>query len=84
MNRPANDNDPPGRLLNKGAAARYCGVSRPTFDKWVAAGLFPPSVSITKMWDRKAIDIALDKMSGLSPDLASGEDTYDRWKRLNA
>ena len=53
------------RLLTKKDAAAYVGVSVATFAKWVAAGLFPPSLSITKMWDRKAIDAQLDKMSGL-------------------
>lgn len=53
------------RLITKKAAAAYVGVSVPTFAKWVAAGLFPPSVSITKMWDKKAIDAQLDKLSGL-------------------
>ena len=60
---PANDNDPP-RLLTKKAAAAYVGVSVPTFAKWVMAGIMPASVSITKMWDRKAIDSQLDKISG--------------------
>jgi predicted DNA-binding transcriptional regulator AlpA len=59
------DNTKSPRLLTKKAAAAYVGVSVPTFTKWVAAGLFPPSVSITKMWDRKAIDSQLDKISGL-------------------
>jgi predicted DNA-binding transcriptional regulator AlpA len=53
------------RLLSKKDAAAYLGVSTPTFAKWVAEGLFPPSVSITKMWDKKAIDAQLDKLSGL-------------------
>jgi predicted DNA-binding transcriptional regulator AlpA len=53
------------RLLTQKAAAAYVGVSAPTSAKWVAAGLLPPSVSITKMWDKKAIDAQLDKLSGL-------------------
>lgn len=53
------------RLLTKKAAAAYVGVSAPTFAKWIVAGLLPTSVSITKMWDRRAIDAHLDKLSGL-------------------
>lgn len=59
------DNTKSPRLITKKAAAAYVGVSVPTFTKWVAEGLFPPSVSITKMWDKKAIDAQLDKLSGL-------------------
>jgi predicted DNA-binding transcriptional regulator AlpA len=57
---------PEPRLLNKKEAAAYCGVSVGTFSKWVKAEIMPTAVSITRRWDRKAIDAALDKMSGLS------------------
>jgi predicted DNA-binding transcriptional regulator AlpA len=66
------------RLLTKKAAAAYVGVSVPTFSKWVAEGLFPPSVSITKMWDKKAIDAQLDKLSGLES--KPQKDSFDVWK----
>jgi len=68
------------RLLTKKAAAAYVGVSAPTFAKWVAAGLLPTSVSITKMWDRRAIDAHLDKISGLEA-TQNKEDSFDIWKR---
>lgn len=76
---PANDNDLP-RLLTKKAAAAYVGVSVPTFAKWVLAGIMPASASITKMWDRKAIDSQLDKISGLESETKK-EDSFDIWKR---
>ena len=69
------------RLLTMKAAAAYVGVSAPTFAKWVAAGLFPPSVSITKMWDRKAIDVYIDKLSGLESGEPKKEDSFAIWKR---
>jgi hypothetical protein len=75
---PANDNTNP-RLLTRKAAAAYVGVSAPTFAKWVLAGILPPSVSVTKMWDRKAIDDRLDKISGLETSAAS--DGYELRKR---
>jgi predicted DNA-binding transcriptional regulator AlpA len=73
-----NDNQPP-RLLSKGAAAAYCGCSVPTFSKWVLAGIIPPAFSITRRWDRAAIDTALDKASGLVTE--SSDDAFDIWKR---
>lgn len=75
--KPANDNEP--RLLTKKAAAAYVGVSAPTFAKWVLAGIMPPAVSLTKMWDRKAIDIQLDKISGL--EARPVDDGYELRKR---
>lgn len=78
MTRAANDNE--ARLLTKKAAAAYVGVSAPTFAKWVLAGIMPASVSITKMWDRKAIDSQLDKISGLERPIEK-EDSFAIWKR---
>lgn len=70
---PANDNHP--RLLTKKAAAAYVGVSVPTFAKWVLQGIMPVPFSVTRKWDRVAIDAVL----------ANGEtdadDGYDRRKR---
>lgn len=73
----ANDNVP--RLLTKKAAAAYVGVSAPTFAKWVMGGIMPPPVSLTRMWDRKAIDTQLDKISGLETN--SVDDGYELRKR---
>jgi hypothetical protein len=39
----------------------------------------PASVSITKMWDRKAIDDRLDKISGL--ETRTADDGYELRKR---
>jgi predicted DNA-binding transcriptional regulator AlpA len=76
-----NDDVTTPRLLTMKAAAAYLGVSTPTFAKWVDAGLFPRSVSITKMWDRKAIDAQLDKLSGLDTPAPEKEDSFAIWKR---
>lgn len=76
---PANDN---ARLLSRGAAAAYCGVSVATFSGWVAAGHMPRPLFGSRRWDRKAIDIALDKASGLAlPVSAIDEDPLDKWLR---
>lgn len=78
-----NADDRAARLLTKKAAAAYVGVTTPTFAKWVLAGVLPPSASITRKWDRKAIDAALDKISGLERD--PKDDGYElRKKERNA
>jgi len=54
------------RLLSKSEAAAYCGLGVRGFENWVAKGLVPGAVPGTARWDRKAIDAALDKASGIS------------------
>ena len=53
------------RLISGADAATYCGISCATFSKWVATGIMPKPVALTRRWDRKAIDLALDKASGI-------------------
>ncbi|MBB5053065.1 putative DNA-binding transcriptional regulator AlpA [Afipia massiliensis] len=72
------DETPP-RLLTQKAAAAYLGVSTPTFVKWVMAGIIPNSVGSTRKWDKKAIDLALDKISGLD-EPKEKQDSYREWK----
>jgi predicted DNA-binding transcriptional regulator AlpA len=67
------------RLITKREAAAYCGVSLPTFSKWVLAGIMPPAFGATRRWDRRAIDAAIDAASGLGGELV--EDAFDRWER---
>jgi hypothetical protein len=73
----ANDNFP--RLLTKKAIAAYCGVSVPTFSKWVLAGIMPPAFSTTRMWDRRAVDRTLNADCSIS--ITPTEDAFDKWKR---
>jgi hypothetical protein len=75
----ANDNRAP-RLVSKSEAARYCGVTPTTYAKWVVQGIFPPSVSVTGKYDMRALDAAIDLLSGIkSVDLS--EDRFEVWKR---
>lgn len=53
------------RGLSKEAAAEYCGLSLAGFADWVAKKRLPGPIPGTKRWDRKAIDLALDRASGL-------------------
>lgn len=76
------------RLLSGATAAAYCGVTPATFSKWVAAGTVPSSIPNTRRWDRKAIDLALDKSSGIvAPSLAPDEDVeaaFAKWEKDDA
>jgi excisionase family DNA binding protein len=67
-------------------AAAYLGISPATFSKWVAAGTIPKPIPNTRRWDRKAIDRALDKASGIV-ELAvvpeTQEVTLADWKAQN-
>ena len=67
---PANDNQ---RLLSRKDAAAYCGVSVATFSAWVTAGFMPKPLFASKRWDKKAIDAAIDKESGLAQPVAGND-----------
>jgi hypothetical protein len=70
------------RCLNRRQAADYCGCSSlSTFDDWVRRGILPGPIAGTRRWDRKAIDAALDKMSGLSATASGEEDPFVVWER---
>ena len=54
------------RLLSREDAAEYCGVTAWTFDAWRRADLIPGPAPGTKRWDRKALDLALDRLSNIA------------------
>lgn len=65
------------RGLSKEQAAEYCGCeSLPAFDTWVKRGIVPRAIPGTNRWDRKAIDRALDRRSGLVSDTGP---SIDEW-----
>jgi hypothetical protein len=71
------------RGLSRRQAAEYCGCgSLPTFDGWVRRGILPGPITGTRRWDRKAIDVALDRASGL--EAKSVESEYAKWKTARA
>lgn len=53
------------RLLSKADAAAYCGLTPGGYDAWVKAGRLPGPIAGTHRYDKKAIDAALDRLSGL-------------------
>jgi len=74
---------PDARLLSCTDAATYCGVSRATYRAWLDKGLLPKAIRGTRRYDKKALDDALDKLSGISDDAEQCND-YDAWKANNA
>jgi hypothetical protein len=69
------------RGLTREDAAAYCGLAPEGFDQWVKRGLVPGPIPGTQRWDRKAIDLALDRASGL--DTIKGS-AFDTWKARRA
>ncbi len=65
------------RLLSRKQAAAYCGASPETFDDYRRRGIVPGPISGTNRWDRKLIDMWLDKASGIE---ASTETSLDEWR----
>lgn len=70
------------RLLNRQQAAAYCNLSPTTFSNWVRSGMLPPPLPGTTRWDLKAIDFALDAISGLQPKQESS--ALDEWRANRA
>jgi predicted DNA-binding transcriptional regulator AlpA len=73
------------RLMTGAEAAAYLGLTQASFTKWVADGRAPKPLPGTRRWDRKAIDLALDKLSGIPIAPVSkedqGQDELQRWLR---
>lgn len=68
------------RCLTKQQAAEYCGCeSLEAFDAWVRKGIVPKAIPRTHRWDRRAIDAALDRASGLVAP-SNHLTPYQRWK----
>jgi hypothetical protein len=69
------------RVLTKAQAAEYCGCATlNAFDAWRAKGIVPPAIPGTTRWDRKALDAALDRASGLTITPSDPLTPYQRWK----
>jgi hypothetical protein len=71
---------PIARGLTISEAAIYAGCKTQTaFRSWVRKGIMPGPIPGTHRYDRKAIDSALDRMSGLSPTVE--QTAYGAWKQ---
>jgi predicted DNA-binding transcriptional regulator AlpA len=81
MNNPEITHSQLTRLLSRHQAACYCGLSASAFSNWVKAGRLPASIFQTARWDLKAIDRALDSLSGIEE---SGSTALDEWRAKRA
>ncbi len=76
---------PPGiipRMLTKEQVAEYCNISIPHVNNWINAGLLPKPMKKTRLWDRKAVDDALDKNSGLKSNSTDDLDKeFEEWEK---
>lgn len=68
---------PAPRGMTADQVAAYLSLTTSGVADWVRRGLIPGPIAGTHRWDRKAIDTALDKRSGLVVNAASA---YDEWK----
>lgn len=69
------------RGLSIDAAAAYTGCrTASAFRAWVRKGMMPKPIPGTHVYDRKAIDLALDRMSRLSRTV-SEQSPYEEWKK---
>ena len=64
------------RLMSRQQAAAYCSVSLETFDDYRRRAIVPDPIIGTSRWDRKLIDIWLDKASGITSVTATSLDTW--------
>jgi predicted DNA-binding transcriptional regulator AlpA len=69
------------RLLSREQAAAYCSLSPGTFSRWVSQGLLPKAILGTARWDLKAIDSAIDSLSGLEQ---IEQSALDLWRAKRA
>jgi predicted DNA-binding transcriptional regulator AlpA len=55
------------RLLSREQAAAYCGISPTLFDALVKTGTLPGPIEwgARRLWDRKAVDQVLNRVSGI-------------------
>ena len=76
----------PRRGLTRKQAAEYVGVSITTFDMLVKAGQLPKPLPLDHghmLFDRKALDLALDRLSGLTDDIMVDATALDRAMNLD-
>lgn len=59
-------------------AADHCGISISCFRSWIRDGLVPGPWPGTKRYDKKALDNALDKLSGIEH--SKLQTAYEVWK----
>jgi hypothetical protein len=71
------------RGLTREQVAAYLGISTDAAADWQRRGLIPGPIPGTHRWDRKAIDRALDRLSGIASDEPQLS-PLEQWKRERA
>jgi len=67
--------------MTKEEAAEYVGCQTlAAFDAWRAKGIVPGPMAGTNRWDRKALDAALDRASGIVSGSEPELTPFQRWK----
>jgi hypothetical protein len=67
------------RLATKIEAAQEIGLPLATFEEWVRCGRLPKPLPEIDKYDMKAIDAALDRISGLE----TASNALDAWRERN-
>jgi hypothetical protein len=69
--------------MTREEAAAYCGCeTTAAFSDWIRRQIVPGPIPGTNRWDRKAIDLALDRASGLETRLQ--ESPLEAWRARRA
>jgi len=71
------------RCMRRRDVERAYGLKPAIFSRLVGKGIMPPPVPGTRLWDRCAIEDALDKLAGLNHSARDNESEADRWFREN-
>jgi hypothetical protein len=66
------------RLLSRDAAAAYCGISQNHFEEHVVPAVPPVKIGERRLWDVKALNIWLDRQSGLLQHHLSTDDWAEK------
>lgn len=67
------------RNLTRNEAAAYCRLKPSAFSDWVAKKIVPGPIKGTRRWDKRALDAALDRISGLSQQ-SDDKSALAQWK----
>jgi hypothetical protein len=73
---------PRGLTIEEAAAYAGCKTVA-AYRDWVRRGIMPKPMPGTHRYDRKAIDVALDRASGLSATVTEVSE-YESWKQRSA
>jgi hypothetical protein len=79
MREDVGDGIPAPRCVRRKEIEQAYGLKPAVFSRLVAKGIMPLRVPGTRMWDRHAIEHALDKIAGLDQASNDSETEADRW-----